>query len=75
MDKLIVSELNKEVYSFALSLQGHAGILAGDDAVVDQKWQEGFLYSFGMTIGGGTSEIQRNTIGERILGLPKDSGR
>jgi 3-oxochol-4-en-24-oyl-CoA dehydrogenase len=35
-------------------------------------WSFGFLYSAALTIGGGTAEVQRNIIGERILGLPKD---
>ncbi|MFS0780395.1 acyl-CoA dehydrogenase family protein [Bacillus sp. 1P06AnD] len=75
MDKLMVSELTKEVFSYAVSMQGHQGILWKDDAILNPFWQENFLYSFGMTIGGGTSEVQKNTIGERILGLPKDMGR
>lgn len=75
VDKLAVSELNKEVASFAISIQGHRGVLWKEDAAVDSSWQERFLASFGQTIGGGTSEVQRNTIGERVLGLPKDMGR
>ena len=35
------------------------------------EWPRAFMNSFGMTIGGGTSEILRNIIGERVLGLPK----
>ena len=75
MDKLIVSELTQELLSLAVSMQGPESILWREDAVVDSVWQKQYLYSFGMTIGGGTSEIQRNTIGERVLGLPKDLGR
>ncbi|PIC88148.1 acyl-CoA dehydrogenase [Sporosarcina sp. P20a] len=75
IDKLVVSELNKELSSFAVEIQGHQGVLWDQDAPVDSKWQSLFLASFGQTIGGGTSEVQRNTIGERVLGLPKDMGR
>ncbi|SEN04667.1 Acyl-CoA dehydrogenase [Mesobacillus persicus] len=75
MDKLLVSELTKEVFSYAVSLQNHQGVLWKEDALVDTYWQDKFLHSFGMTIGGGTSEVQKNTIAERILGLPKDLGR
>ncbi|TDL92158.1 acyl-CoA dehydrogenase [Vibrio vulnificus] len=76
MDKLMVSELTKELLSQSISLQGHKGILWKEDALTSNSyWQDNYLYSFGQTIGGGTSEIQKNTIGERILGLPKDMGR
>ncbi|MFB6803085.1 acyl-CoA dehydrogenase family protein [Peribacillus butanolivorans] len=76
MDKLMVSELTKELLSQSISLQGHQGVLWKEDAIIaNSYWQDNYLYSFGQTIGGGTSEIQKNTIGERILGLPKDMGR
>ena len=76
MDKLIVSEITKDLFAQAISLQGHQGVLWKEDAVVGRSyWQDNYLYSFGQTIGGGTSEIQKNTIAERILGLPKDMGR
>lgn len=76
MDKLQVSELTKELLAQAVSLQGHPGVLWKEDAVAGNSyWQDNYLYSFGQTIGGGTSEIQKNTIAERILGLPKDMGR
>lgn len=76
MDKLFVSEVTKELFSEAISLQGHRGMLWKEDAISGSNyWQTNYLYSFGQTIGGGTSEIQRNTIAERILGLPKDAGR
>ena len=75
MDKLMVAELTKELFGFIQAVQGPEGILWKQHAPYDTYWQDYFLTSFGMTIGGGTSEIQRNTIGERILGLPKDSSR
>lgn len=76
MDKLFVSEVTKELFAESVSLQGHQGVLWKGDAIFgDSYWQKNYLYSFGQTIGGGTSEIQKNTIAERLLGLPKDVGR
>ena len=76
MDKLFVSENTKELFAEAISIQGHQGLLWKKDAVYgDSYWQRNYLYAFGQTIGGGTSEIQKNTIAERILGLPKDIGK
>ncbi|MEK3937170.1 acyl-CoA dehydrogenase family protein [Sporosarcina sp. FSL W7-1349] len=75
LDKLLVSELTKELFEFAIAIQDHHGVMTEEDAISNKSWQEGYLSSFGVTIGGGTSEVQRNTIGERILGLPKDLGR
>ena len=46
--------------------------LLGSRAQVEGKWQTGSLTYHGTVIGGGTPNIQRNIIGERILGLPKD---
>jgi len=44
----------------------------GDEYAVDDGfWQRAYLNAFSGTIGGGTSEIQRNIVGERVLGLAK----
>src|SRR5699024_12851981 len=75
IDKLVVSELNKDLAAFTLEIQVHQGVLTAEDAPADRKWQNLFLASFGQTIVEGTSDVQRNTIGERVLGLPKDLGR
>jgi 3-oxochol-4-en-24-oyl-CoA dehydrogenase len=51
------------------------GLLGADGAVADANgsvWSRGFLFNRNLTIAGGTSEIQRNIIGERVLGLPRD---
>jgi alkylation response protein AidB-like acyl-CoA dehydrogenase len=73
IDKLATSELYIEMLTFAMSLQGAKNMLWKEDAPVDKEWQHDYLYSFSTTIAGGTSEIQKNIIAERILGLPKDN--
>ena len=56
----------------AVMLGPEATLWLGDPCAVDRaEWPRAYMNSFGMTIGGGTSEILRNVIGERILGLPK----
>jgi hypothetical protein len=47
-------------------------MLAGEDAVDGGRWQMEFLGQWGTKIGGGTDEIQRNTIGEKVLRLPPE---
>jgi alkylation response protein AidB-like acyl-CoA dehydrogenase len=47
-------------------------MLAASDAPVGGEWQDAFLGTQGLRVGGGTDQIQRNIIAERILGLPKD---
>jgi len=37
-----------------------------------ETWAKGYLFSRALTIGGGTAEVQRNIIAERVLGLPHD---
>lgn len=73
MSKLVRTEFIKDINEFAISLQGtKAGYYAGDPSAIDDGyWQRGYLNAFSATIGGGTSEIQRNIIGEHALGLPK----
>jgi alkylation response protein AidB-like acyl-CoA dehydrogenase len=70
--KLAATALITDVYDLALSVQGQAGALAGSSAPWAGEWQSGFLGAPGLRIGGGTDEVQRNIIGERVLGLPGD---
>ncbi len=71
--KLASTEFMKRMADFATRLQGmRAAYYVGDDDALEQGiWQRGYLNSFSATIGGGTSEIQHNIIGEHVLGLPK----
>jgi alkylation response protein AidB-like acyl-CoA dehydrogenase len=73
MSKLCASEWNQRLAELACEMLGaDAALWLGDpDAPFDAEWPRAYMNSFGMTIGGGTSEILRNVIGERVLGLPK----
>ena len=75
--KLLWSEPNQRICENALAMQGpYSQLMSGSPwSVQDGFWQYGFLRSKGETIAGGTSEIQRNIIGERCLGLPKEKSR
>jgi alkylation response protein AidB-like acyl-CoA dehydrogenase len=69
--KLFWSEANQRLTKLALEILGPESRLAGDDAPVDGYWQHQQLRSRGNTIEAGTSEILRNIIAERVLGLPR----
>ncbi len=73
ISKLLWSELNQRMQEFALSLEGPSAVLeeGSKHAIEGGRWQYGLLRSRGNTIEEGTSEIQRNIIAERLLGLPK----
>jgi alkylation response protein AidB-like acyl-CoA dehydrogenase len=55
-------------------LEGSGPVRGGPDGGTwpDAMWSYGFLFAPALTIGGGTSEVQRNIIAERTLGLPHD---
>ena len=70
--KLFMNELGQRVASQALDLMGCAGTLEPGqaDAPVDGRFERSYRYTVVDTIGGGTSEIQKNIIARRGLGLP-----
>jgi alkylation response protein AidB-like acyl-CoA dehydrogenase len=71
--KLQWAEANQRLQELAVDLQGTRGQLYQDELSLsdDAYWQYGFLRARANSIEGGTSEIQRNIIAERVLGLPK----
>jgi acyl-CoA dehydrogenase len=70
--KVLWSEARAERAGAAVDLQGPTGALYGSDAAEDGRWQVQLLNRFWGTIGGGTSEVHRTMIGERVLGLPPE---
>lgn len=70
--KLFWSHLDTRLQETALDLLGPRGELSGAEAVDDGAWVDGYLFSLAGPIYGGTDQIQRNTVGERLLGLPKE---
>jgi alkylation response protein AidB-like acyl-CoA dehydrogenase len=65
--KLLVAEHSQRVTELGMALAGAAAVTGGADGLA-----RAYLGNRAMTIAGGTSEITRNTIAERILGLPRD---
>ena len=75
--KALADDHGQEVMGLANRLAGAAGMLngRGPGGVAGSEgasWTYGFLYAQALTIGGGTSVVQRNIIAERVLGLPRD---
>ena len=67
--KLLGVEHDQRVQEVGLGLLGADGaVLEGSEVL----WGRQFLFTRCLTIAGGTSEVQRNIIGERVLGLPRD---
>jgi alkylation response protein AidB-like acyl-CoA dehydrogenase len=65
LTKLARTEFSSRMTELAIDGEGAAGM-------IDGQHTEAFLYAPGMRVAGGTSEIQRNLIGERLLGLPRE---
>ena len=71
--KLQWAEMNQRLQELAVEIQGaYSQLYQGEEKAQDGGyWQYGFLRSRANSIEGGTSEIQRNILAERVLGLPK----
>jgi alkylation response protein AidB-like acyl-CoA dehydrogenase len=73
MTKLYWSEMDKRLQETAIDIQGPYGALAPESrlAIEEGRWQYGWMWAQAETIYAGSSEIQRNIIAERVLGLPR----
>ncbi len=72
--KALADEHGQNIMNLAKELSGAGGMLAdhGPLGAPADMWHHGFLFAPALTVGGGTSEVQRNIIGERVLDLPHD---
>jgi len=72
--KLLGTELRHELEALAIDVMGEIGIAYGDNPYVrgNGSWQYQYMYFLGLIIGGGTSQIQKNIISERGLGMPRE---
>lgn len=73
--KIIADEHGQRTMMLARDLIGADAMLispAHDSSTLNSRsWYSGFMFSRALTIGGGTGEVQRNIIGEKVLGLPQ----
>ena len=74
LQKLVGTELRHELEGFAVDIMGELGTLYENSPNLRDggSWQVGYMYFLGLIIGGGTSQIQKNIISERGLGMPKE---
>jgi alkylation response protein AidB-like acyl-CoA dehydrogenase len=70
--KVVVATKLQDLTAFGMELEGEAGALKGEDAPEHGTFQMGWMAAPGLRIAGGTDEILRNIIAERVLGLPPD---
>src|SRR3990172_1941138 len=69
---LLNMELGQRIEDFAMYLQGpYSQLMGGKHSINNGQWIRGFLSSRGWTLATGTSEIKRNVIAQRTLGLPR----
>jgi alkylation response protein AidB-like acyl-CoA dehydrogenase len=72
--KLMGTELRHEIECLGIDVMGEIGLSYGDNPHVRGRgsWQYQYMFYLGLIIGGGTSQIQKNIISERGLGMPKE---
>ena len=74
IQKLVGTELRHELEGFGIDIMGELGTLYEDSPNIRDggSWQFTYMYYLGLIIGGGTSQIQKNIISERGLGMPRE---
>jgi len=72
--KLLGSEMGRQIRDVGLESMGAHGMLYGQDAPADGLFHTYSMFTPAQSIAGGSDEIQRNIIGERVLGLPREPG-
>ncbi len=72
LKKLLLAAFVRQASDLGLELEGPFGMLSGEEAPAGGTWQARFLDAPHLRIAGGTDEIQRNIVAERILGLPPE---
>jgi hypothetical protein len=72
--KLQGTELRHDLEGLAIDAMGELGLAYGDNPLVRDggSWQSQYMFYLGLIIGGGTSQIQKNIISERGLGMPRE---
>src|SRR5262245_53857238 len=75
INKMFWSEYARDLGEWVMNLRGAQSMVRppGESYALD-RWQSAFLQSRSGTIWGGTAQVQRNIVGERVLGLPKEPG-
>ncbi|MFI0961294.1 acyl-CoA dehydrogenase family protein [Streptomyces sp. NPDC021080] len=76
VNRLVKSEFEQYLHEVALRVVGPDAVLGQREATAPERgrWTFGYLMSRAATVGAGTAEIQRNTIAEKVLGLPSHRG-
>ena len=72
--KLLGSEMGREIRDVGLESMGAHGMLYGEDAPTDGLFHAYSMFTPAQSIAGGSDEVQRNIVGERVLGLPREPG-
>ena len=72
INKLVLASKLQDISAFGLDLLGMAGPDASTAMPLEGIFEEALLYSPALRIAGGTDEVMRNIIAERVLGLPAD---
>ena len=75
LNKMFWSEYAQRFAEMVMNIRGADSMVmpdAGGGRYEPDRWQRSFLGTRSVTIWGGTAQVQRNIVGERVLGLPKD---